>query len=156
MSVSPLVAAKHLCAKSNWRLTNLQLQKLLYIAHMRHLGVKKRPLVDGAFEAWDYGPVHPEVYRRARPFGAAPVQNVFHEISDFDGRVDAEAEAIEELDLVYRVLGQSSAASLVAMTHWAEGAWAACYRAGERGIEIPNSAISLEYKKRVEHSRQKS
>ena len=39
--------------------TNLQLQKKLYVANMLLRGEHKTRLVHGHFEAWNYGPVHP-------------------------------------------------------------------------------------------------
>ena len=60
MAVSALSAGKRLGKHSGWTLSNLAMQKLLYIAHMYHLGMyDATPLVTGHFEAWDYGPVHP-------------------------------------------------------------------------------------------------
>jgi uncharacterized phage-associated protein len=44
-------------------ITNLALQKLLYFAHALFLIERKRPLVSGYFEAWEYGPVHPTAYQ---------------------------------------------------------------------------------------------
>ena len=56
MAISVLEAAKHIGARSHWSLSNLKMQKLLYIAHMFHLGIYNKPLVCEFFEAWDYGP----------------------------------------------------------------------------------------------------
>ncbi len=55
-------------------ISNLALQKLLYFAHGIYLTKTKRPLVSGYFEAWQYGPVHPAVYRAFKGSGswAAP------------------------------------------------------------------------------------
>ncbi len=66
MAISVLDAANHLCEKSEWTLTQLELQKLLYLSHMIHLGFYKSPLVYGDFEAWEFGPVHPELYKIVR------------------------------------------------------------------------------------------
>lgn len=51
-------------------ITNLALQKLLYFAHGIHLKRGKGPLVSGYFEAWQYGPVHPAVYRAFKESGS--------------------------------------------------------------------------------------
>ena len=59
--------------RRGWMITNLALQKLLYFAHGIHLTKEKQPLVSGYFEAWQYGPVHPAVYRAFKPSGAAPI-----------------------------------------------------------------------------------
>jgi uncharacterized phage-associated protein len=54
-------------------ITNLALQKLLYFVHGLHLVERKRPLVSGFFEAWQFGPVHPIAYRAFKAAGAAPI-----------------------------------------------------------------------------------
>jgi uncharacterized phage-associated protein len=57
---------------------NLQLQKILYLAQMIYMGhTAGGRLADGSFEAWDYGPVEPSVYRKVRMFGSDPISNVF-------------------------------------------------------------------------------
>ena len=67
--VSALSAARRLCEKSGWQLTNLQVQKMLYLAHMNYVGkTSGKPLIDGNFEAWIYGPVNREVYNKLRVF----------------------------------------------------------------------------------------
>ena len=62
MAIDTFQAAKYLAKKSGWKYTNLELQKLLYIAHMIHLGKTGEPLFEDAFEAWNYGPVIPGLY----------------------------------------------------------------------------------------------
>src|SRR3954465_5914060 len=54
-------------------ITNLALQKLLYFAHGIFLIENKRPLVSGYFEAWQYGPVHPAVYKAFQSAGSNPI-----------------------------------------------------------------------------------
>ena len=62
---------KLICESGNWRVTNLQLQKLLYLAHMEYMGATDgQVLTDASFEAWDYGPVEPSVNRRVRMYGS--------------------------------------------------------------------------------------
>lgn len=145
MTVSALSAARFLCERSNWDLTNLKLQKMLYLAHMVYFGRSGEPLVDGHFEAWDYGPVHPDVYRATRVYGADPVGNVFrHARPIADGTPEAEIlqEAINEL-------GELRAATLVAMTHSDDSAWSMYYDPGMRGVVIPNHAILEEYRSKM-------
>jgi uncharacterized phage-associated protein len=54
-------------------LTNLALQKLLYFAHALYLVERKRPLLSGYFEAWEYGPVHPAVYQSFKSARDRPI-----------------------------------------------------------------------------------
>lgn len=61
------------------KISNLALQKLLYFAHGIYLtqnsgSQKKSPLVSGYFEAWQYGPVHPAVYRAFKGSGSDAIK----------------------------------------------------------------------------------
>lgn len=144
MTVPVLSAAKRLAECSGWSLSNLELQKLLYLAHMFHLGrTNGQPLVSGHFEAWDYGPVHPKLYHRVKVFGSDPVGNVFHGEPDID-----DASAVELLDDAVAKLSHLSPGRLVAITHRPNGAWEQNYRPGARGIIIPNQDILDEFRDR--------
>ncbi|MDQ2080235.1 DUF4065 domain-containing protein [Xanthobacteraceae bacterium Astr-EGSB] len=146
MAVSALSAARTLCEMRDWTVSNLEIQKILYLAHMFHLGkTRGQPLVREDFEAWDYGPVLPEVYHRAKPFGSDRVRNVFHWVSALDA-VSPEYATLKEASDATKGL---SAGRLVAITHWDHGAWANAYRPGLRGAKITNAAILDEYDRRT-------
>lgn len=141
MTVPALSAAKWLAQKSGWRLTNLQLQKILYLAHMFYLGRRHgEPLVTGHFEAWDYGPVHPELYHRAKVFGSSPVRNIFHGTDDLDAGAERDI-----LDEAYEALGHLRPGQLVNATHRPNGAWWRHYEPSRRSAVIPNEDILREY-----------
>mgnify|MGYP001005556689 CR=1 FL=1 len=70
MTISSLSAARLACEIRNWELTNLELQKILYIAHVAHLGSLDRPLIEEPFEAWDFGPVIANLYHYIKGFGS--------------------------------------------------------------------------------------
>ncbi len=55
-------------------ISNLALQKLLYLAHGHFLIRTGTPLVQGAFEAWTYGPVHPAVYQAFKSEADRPIK----------------------------------------------------------------------------------
>ena len=145
MAVSALTAAKHLCEASGWRLSNLELQKILYNAHMVRLGQTggTQPLVNEEFEAWDYGPVIPELYRHVKTFGSKPVGNVFHGVPSMP---PGEDQAV--LNSALQTFGRKRPGELVAITHWEEGAWAKHYRPGGFGSTIPNEDVVEEYRRR--------
>lgn len=147
MSVSSLIAAKKVCQFRDWQASNLEIQKTLYIAHMVSLGRSEgqTPLVTENFQAWDYGPVLPNVYSKAKVFGDSPVQNIFQQYANLTA--GDEANIIKE---TVAMLAGKSPGELVAITHWEKGAWAAYYRPGARGITIPNSKILEEYRRRVQ------
>lgn len=143
MAISSLEAGKKICKLSNWTLTNLMVHKILYIAHMVSLGRDGEPLIDDFFRAWDYGPVLPAFYHKAKTFGSSAVKNVFHDI-DLPDEDSHEDKILEE---AYENLFDKSASELIAITHWQNGAWARYYSPG-RNIKIPNEAILEEYQAR--------
>lgn len=51
----------------------LSLQKILYFINGRYLIAKNSPLMQGYFEAWKYGPVHPTVYEAFKSFGSGTI-----------------------------------------------------------------------------------
>lgn len=144
--VSPLAAARVLGELSGWTLSNLELQKQLYLAHMMYMGENGgQLLVNGNFEAWDYGPVSPPLYAAASAYGSSPVKRLTSLF--MGGEPDQNRKNI--IEKVYNQLVGKTASQLVAVTHWKDGAWAEYYRPKQRGIVIPNSAILEEYRKRV-------
>lgn len=146
MAITALQAAKLACRVSGWDLTNLQLQKILYIAHMLYAGRHQgAPLIgDEAFEAWGYGPVLPVVYHHVSAFGNRPVKNVFHRVEDVDLSSD-EGKMI--VDAVKR-LSSMDPFRLVEITHEPKSAWHHLYQPGRLGIDIPQDAILAEYQNR--------
>jgi uncharacterized phage-associated protein len=136
---------KFICQAGDWRVTNLQLQKVLYFAQMCYLGLEGERLADTAFEAWDYGPVSPRVYRQVRMFGSSPIRDVFFEalpFSESSKRREILADACRDL-LPLRP------GELVEITHWENGAWAKNYIPGVRGTRIPDAAIIQEFHERI-------
>lgn len=141
MTVNVLAAARHMAKRSDWSLSNLQLQKLIYLAHMFHMGRHNgEPLVHGLFEAWDYGPVHPKLYSRAKVYGSDPVHDVFSGEPSLAGTSEGEI-----LDEAYDSLGDTRPGQLVNITHAPDGAWEKAYIPGARRIVIPNEDILQEY-----------
>ena len=141
MSVSSLSAARLVCELRDWKVSNLELQKILYIAHMIYLGNESVPLIDENFEAWDYGPVIPELYQHVKGFGAKPVGNVFHSV-DLPEKKSLEYSYIQR---TVKVTNGMTAGQLVNFTHRHEGAWYKCYKLGARGVVISQKAILDEY-----------
>ena len=144
MSVGSIQAGKKLCVLSGWNLSNLRLQKLLYIAHMYHLAEMKEELINEKFEAWMYGPVEPVLYQYVKGYGKKPIPNIFHpEIEDVP-----EGSELDYLQIVIDHTKEISNASLVSFTHWSKGAWFKKYNPRIRGNIIPNDLIVEEYNAR--------
>lgn len=149
MTINSFEAAKKICHLSSWTVTNLKLQKFLYLAHMVNLGRTGEPLISaldekerhgGCFEAWDYGPVLPYLYHHLKIFGSSPVKNRFYRI-DIIGDTP-EGNLLEE---TWEALGNKDGWELVSIVHRPKGAWAKNYSPGINKI-IPNEDILQEYR----------
>lgn len=136
-----LNAAQYLADQSPAPLTHLQLQKLLYLGHMVHLGVHRSGLVTGHFEAWDFGPVHPTLYHSIKHFGSKPIDHIPYGKGVIDGVTE---ESV--MDYIVSTFSHQSGPELVRITHWEKGAWWRNYRPSVRGIVIPDADIEEEYR----------
>lgn len=141
-------AAHYLCQLSGWKLSNLQLQKMLYLADMNFVGQGRGRLVDEDFEAWDYGPVLPTLYHACKAFGPKPIPNVFWGAEDISGTPEAEMLAI-----AWEKLKGQNAGRLVENTHWSGGAWAKRYVPGAKGIRISSEDMVDEYRNRTQQAK---
>lgn len=137
--------AKYICEKSGWSVSNLELQKLMYLAQMIHMGrYDGKLLFDGSFQAWDYGPVEPDLYHRVKSFGSSSVKDVFYNAKGFQ-EDDYRRKVMD--DVCERFL-KFSAGDLVEITHSDIGAWAEHYVPGLRNVRIPDQDIKTEYDRR--------
>ncbi|MCY4048764.1 MAG: DUF4065 domain-containing protein [Hyphomicrobiales bacterium] len=139
--ITSLEACKTLCELSNWRISNLRSQKVLYFAHMYLLGEVGEPLIRESFEAWDYGPVEPNLYRHVKIFGKESIEKPV-----FYGMKGAEPNTHEYdmLEILYKATRDVHPGDLINMTHWEKGAWYEYYEPGSN-IRIPNERILVEY-----------
>lgn len=113
-------------------LTNMKINKLLYYAQGYHLREFGKPLFDDAIEAWEHGPVVPEVYTAYRQYGEKPI--TLYDDSDV-ANVPPEAEDI--LFAVARKYGKYTASALRNMTHVIGSPWNNVYKSGRQHIVIP-------------------
>ena len=54
--------------------TPMQLLKLVYIAHGWSYAFLNKPLIDDDIEAWKYGPVIPDLYRKIKSYGNGKIE----------------------------------------------------------------------------------
>ena len=125
--------------------TQMQLQKLVYIAHGWNLAIHGEPLTSDDPAAWPYGPVYIELLCALRRYGKTPVEKKitlsdlpewgFIE-EDHDRDVAAELADKEKVltDRVFEVYGQYHAFQLSALTHQKGTPWDTVYNklGGER------------------------
>lgn len=132
-------------------ITNLALQKLLYFSHGLYLTARQRPLVTGYFEAWAYGPVHPQIYSIFRHAGAGAIRHRARRRDYGTGQELALDQVSDPAILtlisgVVQTLGPLPAGRLVDLSHAKGGPWfqvvnEARTRNG-RGIRIHDTVIA--------------
>ena len=145
MTVQVNDAASYLCGRSGWQLSNLKLQKMLYMADMNFVGQNGVRLLNEDFEAWDYGPVLPSLYQKCKAFGSKPIPHVFWGAKDITGTAEAKM-----LDLAWENLKSATPGQLVEATHSKLGAWVRRYVPGAKQIKIVTSDMIEEYARRTQ------
>lgn len=122
---SAIELSKHIvtkCTTDNHPISNLQLQKILYYIQKDYL-LRNSIAFSDNIEAWQFGPVVPNVYYRFCGFGAMPITNTYEDtnISFGDSQIiDAIVEEKRALDPWV----------MVEETHKKNGAWDQIYRNG--------------------------
>ena len=139
MAIDVFVAAKTLGDACDWSVSNLKMQKILYLAHLGYMGKHKEHLIKTPFEAWDYGPVQPALYHKLKRFGARNVSDIFYnEKTLTEGK---ECDVLQDMSKLCSV----TPGELVAITHREGGAWSKVYKPGALGMVIPDKLIFEEY-----------
>lgn len=129
-------------------LTQMQLQKLVYLSHGWHLAETGEPLSADKFEAWQFGPVNRKLYNALSRYGSNPVVRLIRWGDDTPFRSDDGIEALDDLDLsaqtvlntVWEVYGHYPAFKLSALTHQNDTPWSTCFQQG-RNTPIPDEMI---------------
>lgn len=154
MAVSSIDAGKTICELSKWQTSNLRLQKLLYIAHLYCVGIKKEDLIREDFYAWKLGPVEPDLYEYCKVYGSSPIGRIFPK----NGGVDKQKNknGFKAIKKVVEVFGNAPIVELVNFTHWKGGAWHEVYNIqGKPNFIIPHHLIIKEHENRLKESREK-
>ena len=117
----------------------MSLLKLAYISHGWYLEMKNEPLFRNKIEAWQYGPVIPDVYKAFRPQGVDPLQVVpaYGTVTDTDD--------LGFLEQIYNIYGQMSSFRLSELTHQSGGPWETARKWGGWYAEIPDELIKSHY-----------
>jgi uncharacterized phage-associated protein len=135
---SAIEIAKYMIKKCNDEecpITNLQVQKILYFLQREYLQNKGIPLFVEDIQAWQFGPVVPEVYYEYCAFGAMPItiSNVSFEICSSDSLT---------IDPIIDDKKNKYPWDLVSETHKPGGAWEIIYDGGKGNKKvIPHDLI---------------
>lgn len=126
-------------AREGRPLSIMSLLKLVYISHGWHLEMYKTPLFSNSIEAWQYGPVVPDVYNAFRKQGIV----VSTPFPGHSGKLAPEDESL--LEQVYTIYGRLPALRLSDLTHEEGGPWAIARQLGGWYAPIPNDLIQSHY-----------
>ncbi|WP_295979555.1 type II toxin-antitoxin system antitoxin SocA domain-containing protein [uncultured Akkermansia sp.] len=103
--------------------TNMKIQKLAYFVQGFALKQLEHPLFTEEIQAWTYGPVIPELYKKLKHFGANPITGF---LASSDAITDDE-DAKNVIKNVVDKLGKLSAPQLVELSHQPNSPWAAAW-----------------------------
>ena len=151
MVSDPRVVANELLEQADtagYDVSAVALQRLLYLAHGLLLCRRGEPLVDGHFEAWETGPVHPVVQQAFPVLG--PIQIRARRVNALTGVRSALPELTDpvirgHLERVASSYNPANLNTLNAVMMADGGPWQMIREKGERsialGFRIPNELI---------------
>jgi uncharacterized phage-associated protein len=144
-----------LCDSQGRKVTNLALQKIVYFCHVWSLIELSRPLVRHKFEAWEFGPVLPYLYREFEKYDRSPIVGRATQIDLFDGKhrmvaYDFDPETDSLLHKIAGFYSQLRAGDLVDLSHAKGGPWHTVWNHGgtvNPGMKIEDAKIVEFYSK---------
>ena len=125
----------------NQALTPMQLMKLVYIAHGWSLGLRGTDLFRNRIEAWQYGPVMPDLYHATKQFGRNPIPLEMVGV----GAPSVAPQDVSFLEDVFNKYGHLSGPQLSYLTHQSGTPWDRVYHPESRNWEIPDQLIREHY-----------
>lgn len=135
--------ANYFLEASGGTLTPLQLLKLVYIAHGWSFPLRQGPLLDQTLErieAWQYGPVIPDLYHATKVYRGDPVSSP---IPTYGSELTSAEKPL--LAAVFKSYGRFSGGQLSAMTHRPGTPWDIAWKRGKNS-QITDDMIAAHYK----------
>lgn len=151
------IANKFLELAGEQGLTQLQLQKLVYISHGWTLAICSEPLTASEPEAWDRGPVYPQLRDKISHIGSRPFAGKIHEndgnpfaIFGEEKRGPVITAALNEtedaiVNMVWSRYGHLHGFDLSDLTHEQGTPWHDAYHSRGRNAPIRNDDIEGHY-----------
>ena len=147
-----LAVANTMIEVSDFQISNLKLQKLLYYVYGVNLVVNPKEELSEGPQAWMYGPVFPTVYRAFREYEADIIPmtaTIRYVIPDSKVTIDEGDFLGEIICSVYDEFGGLQNFELVRMTHEPGTPWNEYYGRGKRNIPMRNSIIEKFFQENV-------
>ncbi|MBQ2260602.1 MAG: SocA family protein [Loktanella sp.] len=121
--------------------TQIELQKLLYFCYEAFLIQRRQRLTLGYFEAWQYGPVHPDVYRAFKAFRGTPITEYAKSTDPFTRETKA-LPRLEDPDIRRHVvetvtkLSGLTSFELVNLSHAPDGPWHSVVKSAKESVAL--------------------
>ncbi len=123
---SPIAIANYFINKSLFEgveLTPMKVLKLVYLAHGWNLGLKDKPLLIEAVQAWKYGPVVKSVYESFKKYKDGPIDSLALDFQIGTYAVPDDEPTKLLLDKVWVVYKDYSGLELSTLTHEKGSPW---------------------------------
>lgn len=140
------IANEFLRRRGRVGVTQMWLQKMVYISQGWNLAVNGQPLVAEDVEAWDGGPVFRSIWNHIRDNGFDPSTRML--IGPFGGPPITEELSRSEndvIDHVWRKYNQFTGRELSVMTHRPGTPWTEAYMTSGQNATIPKARIRQHY-----------
>lgn len=133
-------------------ISNLSLQKILFFCHSWFLVMTGAPLVRQYFEAWELGPVLPDVYRQLKGAGHKTITSHAKRLDIVSGAAvtatcEIGAEELATLTKIIDFYSRMTPTQLVGLSHVTDGPWWRTWNhegKAKPGMRIDNDLI-LDY-----------
>ncbi len=141
-----LQVAKKISQLSDYRITNLKLQKIVYVAYMIYMGLTNgKKLFNNEIQALVYGPTVPNLYNHLKIYGAGIIP-----VKAFEGIPDLnDEEKLDIIKMVYQHLKHYKAEELTAFIYSEKSAFLKLFINGQYNIPINNDYLMDEYRARI-------
>lgn len=128
----------------------MKLQKLVYISHGWNLAINGQPLINDDIQAWQYGPVIPNLYHEFKNCGRNSITDYATELEVVTDNLsfsfkppkvdEGDIKTIELVRKIWEVYGGFTGPQLSNLTHMPDTPWDKIYRSTPKG-SIPNHLI---------------
>lgn len=126
-------------------LTPLELIKLTYLAHGWSLALRDKPLVGEPVQAWQYGPVYPELYHALKSYRANPVTSVPPAGVEVFGHVELPNEEKQLISAVFNAYKGFNGVQLSSLTHQPGTPWFKAW-SGAKNTVIDDGSIKAHFR----------
>jgi uncharacterized phage-associated protein len=132
--------------EQNIEISNMSLQKLLFIANGLYLAKNGAPLIQEPIEVWPYGPVIKSVYQEFKSYGNSAIKQIPLSYS-INQQKELDKATDDVIEFALEIAKNLNAIQLSNWTHLPESPWTEAKKNNEK--EISNDLMINYFKKFV-------